>query len=152
MKIFTGSIALGERIENGRCCRTLRNSRIDLAKGYLDRLQKNPFYVGRLLWEDKSPRSSDTASPGSARVSLFETWFAYCRVTLVVKLVRASLIHSEEWQAEELQIETSIYNLKTAGSTDMSNPALDHARHIIARERGFSSWRKLKEHIENLRR
>jgi len=53
VKIFTGSIALGERIENGRCCRTLRNSRIDLAKGYLDRLQKNPFYVGQFLWEDK---------------------------------------------------------------------------------------------------
>jgi hypothetical protein len=35
--------------------------------------------------------------------------------------------------------------------TDMSKPALDHARHIIAREHGFSSWRKLKEHIENLR-
>ena len=31
--------------------------------------------------------------------------------------------------------------------TDMSNPAVDHARHIIAREHGFSSWRKLKEHI-----
>jgi hypothetical protein len=36
--------------------------------------------------------------------------------------------------------------------TDMSNPALDHARHIIAREHGFSAWRKLKEQIENLRR
>jgi len=36
--------------------------------------------------------------------------------------------------------------------TDMSNPAVDHARHIIAREHGFSSWRKLKEHIENLGR
>jgi hypothetical protein len=36
--------------------------------------------------------------------------------------------------------------------TDMSNPALDHARHIIAREHGFSSWRKLKEHIDNLGR
>src|SRR5215472_538281 len=35
--------------------------------------------------------------------------------------------------------------------TDLSNPALDHARFIIAREHGFSSWRKLKEHIENLR-
>jgi hypothetical protein len=33
---------------------------------------------------------------------------------------------------------------------DMSNPALDHARHIIAREHGFSSWRKLKEHIDKL--
>ena len=32
---------------------------------------------------------------------------------------------------------------------DLSNPALDYARFIIARERGFSSWRKLKEHIEN---
>jgi len=30
----------------------------------------------------------------------------------------------------------------------MSNPALDHARFIIAREHGFSSWRKLKEHID----
>src|SRR6516165_602590 len=28
---------------------------------------------------------------------------------------------------------------------DMANPALDYARFIIARERGFSSWRKLKE-------
>ena len=36
--------------------------------------------------------------------------------------------------------------------TDLSNPALDYARFIIAREHGFSSWRKLKEHIENLRR
>jgi hypothetical protein len=35
--------------------------------------------------------------------------------------------------------------------TELSNPALDHARHIIAREHGFSSWRKLKEHIENPR-
>ena len=26
----------------------------------------------------------------------------------------------------------------------MANPALDYARFIIARERGFSSWRKLK--------
>jgi hypothetical protein len=33
--------------------------------------------------------------------------------------------------------------------TDKSRPALDYARIIIARERGFSSWRKLKEHIEN---
>ena len=31
---------------------------------------------------------------------------------------------------------------------DLSNPALDHARFIIAREHGFSSWRKLKEHID----
>ena len=36
--------------------------------------------------------------------------------------------------------------------TDLSNPALDYARFIIAREHGFSSWRKLKEHIENLGR
>jgi len=36
--------------------------------------------------------------------------------------------------------------------TDISRPALDDARFIIAREHGFSSWRKLKEHIENLRR
>ena len=36
--------------------------------------------------------------------------------------------------------------------TDMSNPALDDARFIIAREHGFSSWRKLKEHIDKLRR
>jgi hypothetical protein len=36
--------------------------------------------------------------------------------------------------------------------TDVSNPALDYARFIIAREHGFSSWRKLKEQIENLRR
>jgi len=35
--------------------------------------------------------------------------------------------------------------------TDLSSPDLFYARHIIARERGFSSWRKLKEHIENLR-
>ena len=34
--------------------------------------------------------------------------------------------------------------------TDLSNPALDYARFIIAREHGFSSWRKLKEHIEKL--
>ena len=27
--------------------------------------------------------------------------------------------------------------------TDLSNPALDYARFIIARERGFTSWRKL---------
>ena len=32
--------------------------------------------------------------------------------------------------------------------TDLSNPALDYARFIIAREHGFSSWRKLKEHID----
>ena len=32
--------------------------------------------------------------------------------------------------------------------TDMSNPALDDARFIIAREHGFSSWRKLKERID----
>jgi len=31
---------------------------------------------------------------------------------------------------------------------DMSNPALDDARFIIAREHGFSSWRKLKEHSD----
>jgi hypothetical protein len=36
--------------------------------------------------------------------------------------------------------------------TDISSPALDDARFIIAREHGFSSWRKLKEHIDNLRR
>jgi len=36
--------------------------------------------------------------------------------------------------------------------TDISKPALDDARFIIAREHGFSSWRKLKEHIEKLRR
>ena len=35
--------------------------------------------------------------------------------------------------------------------TDLSNTDLFYARFIIARERGFSSWRKLKEHIENLR-
>ena len=35
---------------------------------------------------------------------------------------------------------------------DKSNPALDYARLIIAREHGFSSWRKLKEHIGNIRR
>jgi len=34
--------------------------------------------------------------------------------------------------------------------TDMSDPALDHARHIIACEHGFCSWRKLKEHIDKL--
>ena len=33
--------------------------------------------------------------------------------------------------------------------TDLSNADLFYARFIIARERGFSSWRKLKEHIEN---
>jgi len=31
---------------------------------------------------------------------------------------------------------------------DISHPALDNARFIIAREHGFSSWRKLKEHID----
>ena len=31
--------------------------------------------------------------------------------------------------------------------TDLSNPDLFYARFIIAREHGFSSWRKLKEHI-----
>ena len=36
--------------------------------------------------------------------------------------------------------------------TDISKPALDDARFIIAREHGFSSWRKLKEHIDKLRR
>ena len=36
--------------------------------------------------------------------------------------------------------------------SDVSNPALDYARFIIAREHGFGSWRKLKELIENLRR
>ena len=36
--------------------------------------------------------------------------------------------------------------------TDLSNANLFYARFIIAREHGFSSWRKLKEHIENLRR
>jgi len=35
--------------------------------------------------------------------------------------------------------------------TDMAKPAIDYARFVIARERGFSSWRKLNEHIENLR-
>jgi hypothetical protein len=35
--------------------------------------------------------------------------------------------------------------------TDISKPALDDARFIIAHEHGFSSWQKLKEHIENLR-
>jgi hypothetical protein len=35
--------------------------------------------------------------------------------------------------------------------TDLSNPDLFYARFIIAREHGFSSWQKLKEHIENLR-
>ena len=33
--------------------------------------------------------------------------------------------------------------------TNVSRPALDFARIIIAREHGFSSWRKLREHIEN---
>jgi len=32
--------------------------------------------------------------------------------------------------------------------TDISHPALDDARFIIAREHGFSSWRELKEHID----
>ena len=36
--------------------------------------------------------------------------------------------------------------------TDLSKADLFYARFIIAREHGFSSWRKLKEHIENLRR
>ena len=34
---------------------------------------------------------------------------------------------------------------------DLAKPALDYTRFIIARELGFSSWRKLKEHIDNLR-
>ena len=33
---------------------------------------------------------------------------------------------------------------------DMVNPALDCARFIIARERGFNSWRKLKEIVRSL--
>jgi len=33
---------------------------------------------------------------------------------------------------------------------DMANPALDYRRFIIARERGFSSWRKLKEIVRSL--
>jgi len=33
--------------------------------------------------------------------------------------------------------------------TDISHPALDDARFIIAREHGFSSWRKLREHLDN---
>jgi hypothetical protein len=33
--------------------------------------------------------------------------------------------------------------------TDVSRPALDYERLIIAHEHGFSSWLKLKEHIEN---
>jgi len=33
--------------------------------------------------------------------------------------------------------------------TNKSRPAIDYARFIIGREHGFSSWRKLKEHIEN---
>ena len=36
--------------------------------------------------------------------------------------------------------------------TDLSSPDLFYARFIIAREHGFSSWRKLKEHIDNLGR
>ena len=32
--------------------------------------------------------------------------------------------------------------------TDLSNADLFYARFIIAREHGFSSWRKLKEHID----
>ena len=35
-------------------------------------------------------------------------------------------------------------------STDISKPALDDARFIIAQEHGFSSWLKLKEHIDKL--
>jgi hypothetical protein len=35
--------------------------------------------------------------------------------------------------------------------TDISKPALDDARFIIANEHGFSSWKKLKQHIDNLR-
>ena len=34
--------------------------------------------------------------------------------------------------------------------TDVANPALDHARFIIAREHGFSSWRKLREQLDTL--
>ena len=33
---------------------------------------------------------------------------------------------------------------------DMANAALDYARFIIARERGFGSWRKLKEIVRSL--
>jgi hypothetical protein len=36
--------------------------------------------------------------------------------------------------------------------TDVSKPALDDARFIIAHEHGFSSWLKLKERLENLYR
>ena len=36
--------------------------------------------------------------------------------------------------------------------TDLSNADLFYARFIIAHEHGFGSWRKLREHIENLRR
>jgi len=32
--------------------------------------------------------------------------------------------------------------------TNISSPALDHARLIIARERGFRSWRKLGEQLD----
>ena len=35
--------------------------------------------------------------------------------------------------------------------TDLSSPDLFYSRFIIAHEHGFSSWRKLKEHVENLR-
>ena len=31
---------------------------------------------------------------------------------------------------------------------DTAQPALDYARFIIARERGFSSWRKLREQLD----
>jgi hypothetical protein len=37
-------------------------------------------------------------------------------------------------------------------SADVSKPAQDDARFIIAYEHGFGSWLKLKEHIENPRR
>lgn len=36
--------------------------------------------------------------------------------------------------------------------SDVSGAALDDARFVIAHEHGFSSWRKLKEHTDNLRR
>jgi hypothetical protein len=36
--------------------------------------------------------------------------------------------------------------------TGLPKPALDYAQLIIAHEHGFSSWLKLKEHIENPRR
>ncbi len=39
---------------------------VDLAKGYLDRLLKNPFYIGQFYWEEKLYRGTHTPLVSSA--------------------------------------------------------------------------------------